>query len=543
MKNIISIIVLIFIFLTGCSDFLEEENKSNVTAEEFYLTEEGYEALINANYAAFRDVYGQDPWLFSAGTDMYSEGRDQEPVGLSQYTQLNSSSEGVELLYTTCYAAIQKANMAIYYADLTEPASNISQLVGEVKYLRATAYFLLVQTYGGVPLITEYIADAVTEFDRNSAEEVYGVIIQDLKDALSSVSTGTFNGRINQRAVQHLLAKVHLTRAYESFADGSDFSNAASYADEAINGQALSIAYGDLWTPGNEMNGETIFSIQYSPGSVSASPTELGSKQQNFFGSYTGGSEVAGDAPYKTYNLLPNRFALNLFEQGDTRWEATFMTEVYNRYFDYFEVGDKSGLAVLHFYAPKWYTAADSTAYVTSHPDLGTYHAFETYDPEGADISGNYATIIVKKFDDPTSPFGSRGSNGRTSTRDIIISRLGETYLIAAEAYLGAGDTPTGLLRLNEVRSRASVANATAGEFNIDYILDERGRELLGEYHRWFDLKRTGKLVERASAHHIMIETANFDGNNGELKILRPIPQDALDLNQNLNFPQNPAYN
>jgi len=541
MKNIVSIIILTFIFLTGCSDFLEEENKSNVTAEEFYLTAEGYDALINANYADLRSIYGDQAWLFSAGTDMYSEGRDQEPVGLSQYTQLNASSSGVDHLYTTCYAAIQKANMALYYSELTEPVDNSSEIVGEIKYLRAQAYFLLVQTYGGVPLITEYIADAVTEFERTPAEVIYGQILQDLGDALNSVSTGGFDGRVTQRTVQHLLAKVHLTRAYESFAASNDFSDAASYADAAIGGQTLDISYADLWTPGNEMNEETIFSVQFEPSSVSADILNLGNRQQNFFGSYTGGSEVAGDAPYKTYNLCPNRFALNLFEQGDERWDATFMVEVYDRYFDYFDVEDKRSLTVAHFYAPQWYTPADSTAYVTAHPDLGEYHPWGTYDPEGADISGNYSTIIVKKFDDPEAPFAARNNNGKTSRRDMIVSRLGETYLIAAEAYLGSGSTSTALERLNEVRSRAGVADLSA--IDIDVILDERGRELLGEYHRWFDLKRTGKLVERASAHHMLIEEGNFAGNNGELKILRPIPQSALDLNQNLDFPQNPAYN
>jgi hypothetical protein len=80
-------------------------------------------------------------------------------------------------------------------------------------------------------------------------------------------------------------------------------------------------------------------------------------------------------------------------------------------------------------------------------------------------------------------------------------------------------------------------------EFDIDYILDERARVLLGEYHRWFDLKRTGKLIEKASAHHYLIDEANFTGTGGHLKILRPIPQAALDLNRNKNFAQNPAYN
>jgi hypothetical protein len=98
------------------------------------------------------------------------------------------------------------------------------------------------------------------------------------------------------------------------------------------------------------------------------------------------------------------------------------------------------------------------------------------------------------------------------------------------------------LLRLNAVRSRAGVEDATIGEFDIDYILDERARELFGEYHRWFDLKRTGKLVERTSLYNNQVSESDFNGA-GAQKILRPIPQQALDLNQNNDFPQNPAYN
>jgi hypothetical protein len=68
----------------------------------------------------------------------------------------------------------------------------------------------------------------------------------------------------------------------------------------------------------------------------------------------------------------------------------------------------------------------------------------------------------------------------------------------------------------------------------------------MGEYCRWFDLKRTGKLVERASLHHYRIKAnggaSSFIGTGGALKILRPIPQDVIDLNQNKNFPQNPGY-
>lgn len=538
MKKIIVVLGMLLMTFSSCSDFIEEENLSSVTAESFYLTPEGFEALVNANYSQLREIYGAEPWLFSAGTDLYAEGRNQEPDGLSKYTQLNSTSAGVSQLYNTCYKAIQDANMALYYSDITDQTSNIESLVGEVKFLRANAYFLLVQTYGGVAIVTDFISSPELSFDRNSAEEVYTLIISDLEDALNKVGTGGYFGRVNKRAVQDLLARVYLTRGYEGFAGSNDFATAAAYADDVIGGQSLNLTFDELWKPGNEMNDEVVFSVQFSASSVSTDPTNLGNMQAAYFSSYLGGSEVAGNAPYRTYNLLPTDFALGLYTKDDARWEGTFMNEIFERYYDYYDVEDHSSLKITDFYEPQWFTAQDKNEYLaTANLALDfEYHAWGTHSAQL--VSLDYQTIPVRKFDDPKSPFGE----GRVSTRDIILSRLGETYLIAAEAYLQT-DPATGLIRLNEVRRRAGVTPAVIGDFDIDYILDERARELLGEYHRWFDLKRTGKLVERASAHHYLIEQSNFNGANGELKILRPIPQEALDLNQNKSFPQNPAYN
>lgn len=537
MKNIISILVLFAIALSSCSDFLEEENKANVTAEEFYVTAEGFESLVNANYSQLREIYGDEAYIFCSGTDLYAEGRDQEPPGLSQYTQLTASSEGIADLYNSCYKAIQVANMALHYGDITKQTSTLSQRLAEVRYLRANAYFLLVQTYGGVSLVTEYISSPELSFDRNSAEEVYTFIITELEEALKTAGAGVYDGRVTKRAVEHLLAKVYLTRGYEGFGSAEDFATAATYADNAIAGQALTIPFDELWAPGNEMNEEVIFSVQFDPASISADPNNLGNMQSSFFSSYLGGSEVAGNAPYRTYTLCPTQFAIDLFTEDDERWEGTFMTEVYARYYDFYDVEDHSTLTVTEYYAPKWASSPeDQAAYEAAHPEA-EFHPYGVYVPS---VSRNfdYETIPVKKFDDPNALFGE----GRVSSRDIILSRLADTYLLAAEAYLQSGDPATGLLRLNEVRRRAGVADATLAEFDIDYILDERGRELLGEYHRWFDLKRTGKLVERASKHHYLIDEGNFIGSNGELKILRPIPQEAIDLNQNRDFPQNPAY-
>ncbi|WP_276381316.1 RagB/SusD family nutrient uptake outer membrane protein [Flavobacterium sp. H4147] len=557
MKKFIIILGIIVGTLSSCSNYIEEESLSNVPADGTYKTASGFQLLVNTNYAWLKGIYGGNPWLFEAGTDMYAEGRTPEPAGLSQYTLLIPSSTNVEDLYNSCYQLIQSVNKTVYYSAITEQTANLNTLVGEARFLRANAYFLLVQTYGGVPIVNENITSPVLSFTRNTAEEVYTQIIADLDFALANVGTTAYNtsGKVNKRAVNDLLAKVYLTRGYETFGKADDFAKAAAYADAAIGGQGLNLAFDQLFKPGNDLNAETIFSVQYDKASTSTDPTKLGNNQFYYFSSYLGGAETG--APLRSYNLCPTDYALGLYEKGDKRWDATFMTEILEGpettngvtknvlYYPYYRSTNPASLKVRHFYEPKWFTPADKAAWMTANASrlssTFVYHPWGEYSAAHSLIQNlDCYTIPVKKFDDPdpTTP----SSTGPVSTRDIIVSRLGETYLIAAEAYLKAGQPSTGLDRLNEVRRRAGVVNAAAGEFNIDYILDERGRELLGEYKRWFDLKRTGTLVARASAHNYKIKAANFVGVGGQLKILRPIPQTALDLNQNKDFPQNPGY-
>ncbi|MEO8254456.1 MAG: RagB/SusD family nutrient uptake outer membrane protein [Flavobacterium sp.] len=563
MKKIIIVLGLIVTAFSSCNNYIEEESLTNVPADATYKTASGFQLLVNSNYATLKNIYGGTPWLFSSGTDMYAEGRTAEPAGLSQYSGLISSSKDVEQLYKSCYQAIQSVNKTIYYSKITEQNDNIPTLVAEAKFIRANAYFLLVQTYGGVPIVDDNITSAILSFDRNSAQEVYAHIIKDLEESLAAVGTGTYatTGKVNKRAVQDLLAKVYLTRGYEAFGTTTDFTTASTYAEAAIAGQALNVATDQLFKPGNDLNAETIFSVQYDKASTSTNPGTLGNSQFYYFGPYLGGSETNG-APLRSYNLCPTAYTLGLYEKGDKRWAANFMTQIfeytkpvngkatvilYVPFYDGTIAPTDANLKVRHFYEPKWFTATDKTNYLATTRLAATfkYHAWGTYDAAHTLVDNtDCATIPLKKFDDPdpTTPIGTANSN-LVSTRDIVVSRLAETYLIAAEAYLKAGNPTTGLDRLNEVRRRAGVANATAAEFNINYILDERGRELIGEYKRWFDLKRTGTLIDRASTYNYKIKAVNFDGKNGEKKILRPIPQLALDLNQNKNFPQNPAYN
>lgn len=130
----------------------------------------------------------------------------------------------------------------------------------------------------------------------------------------------------------------------------------------------------------------------------------------------------------------------------------------------------------------------------------------------------------------------------RNNGRDYMYMRLGETYLIAAEALMMQGKLDEATYYFNILRKRAEFPGGeeipliTPDELDIDMILDERGRELAGELHRWPDLKRTGKLVERVKMYN-----PNGAANIKEYHNLRPIPQSQIDRTKN-EFPQNDGY-
>jgi len=554
MKNISIKFIVFFISLAfaSCHGLLEEDNKSNIVADDFFTTEDGLESLVNAVYSNLRPVH-RDPWVYTAGTDMYVEGRNGQPEGISEYRNLTPFTGEVNTYYTNVYRAIQHANMALYYSDLVPSNNKVNSWIGEVKFLRAYYYFLLTQQFGGLAIVTERINSPQTTFNRSSEEEVYAFIVNEMNEAHDLVPEVTSNfGRVNKRAVKHFLSKVHLTRGYLPFAAANDFELAAGFADAAIAGQGLGLTFEDLFWPGNEQNPEILFSVQYDLASM-PNLTNSGNIQNYFFGPYMGGQGAAEGYPNRSYTLCPTMYAFDLFTEYDARFNTTFMIEYYNRYYDYYDRrNERNQLKVKFYYAPKW-ALADTTAWRQADPANRAATKIIPYSniwEASRSTPLDNATPAVRKFDDPNAVFSGAGS----SSRDMFLARLGETYLLAAEAYLKLGNPGTAADRINTVRTRAAKpgqeANMriSAANVDIDFILDERGRELLGEYHRWTDLKRTGKLIERTRLYNRDIRQKWFDnginpfeGIGGGLKILRPIPQAALDLNE-AEFPQNPGY-
>jgi len=553
MKNV-SIIIsgILVLSVSACKDYLEEENFSSIVANDLYATESGYEGLVNSCYSYLRDIYGGDVWVFCAGTDMYVEGLNSQPDGLSEYNSLNPTDYYVTAFYRSLYRSIQLCNTAISYSSTTEQFDALPQRIAEVRFLRALDYFELVQHFGGVSLVTGMVDEPVVEYSRSSAEEIYDFIITEMKEVMEVLPEETSDfGRATKRAVNHYLAKIYLTRGYETFGSASDFTDAVSYADAAIGGQGLSLTYEEVFTPGNENNEEILFSVQYGPESV-IDKFRDGNTQNYWYGCYLGGKGNEDGYPSRSENLAPTMYVFDLYTEFDSRWEASFMTVIYERYYDYFDrPGDLNQMVATEYYPQSWELDGvdDWIAESPLRADVTVFPYSEEWQASHSTYEDR-ATPTVKKFDDPTSVFSYAGS----STRDIFLARLGETYLIAAEAYFKSGNSAKAAERMNVVRTRAAKPGdetqmqLSAGDISIDKILDERALELLGEYHRWEDLKRTGTLVERTQLYNRDIKdwfdngTNPFMGTDGNLKILRPIPQEALDLNKNEDFTQNPGY-
>jgi starch-binding outer membrane protein, SusD/RagB family len=553
MKKIIYIFTLITVFvLSSCSDFLTETNKSNPEANTFYKTASGYESLINSCYSTLRDVYGDNVEMFVAGTDLYKIGRaGLISQGLGSYQNLTPADNSVKAFYNVVYQSVRRCNEAIYYGE-TYKQNPIR--IAEARFLRAFYYFHLVQQFGDVSLVKDHLIAPITGYPRTPASEVYTFIIEEMKVALS-VLPPTAANRVNKRVVNHYLSLVYLTRAYETFGATTDFQSAVDYATTTINNQALSLPFDGktgVFYPGNEKNAEIIFSVQYSPTSLASVTT--GNSQASYFGSYLGGSDgaVNDGMPYMNSRLKPTMqlYKLLSVDASDKRFAGTFMQELYGvvstgkcSFYSYFKKYDtRSDLEVLMYYPRPGAVQADVDAWkainvskrsstIIKWATTGTVKNWEKND-----LDKDFPCI--KKFSDPDAPFNTTGSR-----RDIFLARLAETYLIRAEAYVKLGTKQTEAKNdINVVRTRAGAPLITEVSATIDYILDERAREFAGEYNRWYDLKRTGKLVQYVSTYNPDVPNeSNMKGKDGKYKILRPIPQDAIGLNST-PITQNPGY-
>jgi hypothetical protein len=516
----------------ACAD-LTEVPISGITSS-YYLTASGFDAAVNGTYTPLADFYGQESGLTVTvfGTDEFTKGADGSHKPINDYAAgLNGDDTFFRDLWRSFYRGINTANTVISRAPTAQVNDAVrTEHVAEARFLRALYYFNLVRMWGPVPLQLTETQGPMTEANRDSVSKVYDSIVADLQFAEANLpATQRDWGRATKPAAQHELALVYLTRA----APG-DMAKAATEAKAVISSGQFSLLprWSDLWVLGNEKNPEIIWSVQFT-----ADPLTTGNGNSShlyFLMAYElfpgMQRDLANGRAFKRFRSTD--WLLNLWDRTkDTRYDDGYTTVYYSNNAASIPKGPDG--------KPKWnlgdtaiwmpgveISAADRAThpYTILTPSQYTDAAFPSYN---------------KKFIDPTR----LTVNDVRGQRDWYVARLAETYLIAAEALMRDNKADEAVQYVNAVRERAakpgvakSAMDVAASDLSIDFILDERSRELTGEQMRWFDLVRTGKLLERVGKYN-----ASAAAGIKPFHVLRPIPTEQITLTSNL-FPQNPGY-
>ncbi|RYZ44524.1 MAG: RagB/SusD family nutrient uptake outer membrane protein, partial [Sphingobacteriales bacterium] len=481
---------------------------------------------------------------------------------------------------------INTANGILEYgADANVPAATKTQLLAQAKFLRGFCYYYLVTTFGDVPLHTTFNTSASTADSRAPIADVYAQIIKDFSEAAADLpntpAAGTGKPATKATAL-YLLAKTYLWRGWSSAAQATDFTNAYTTAKSVIDNKAtygldLMPYFPDVFREGNEYGREVLFVIDHtrdlkygqnnSPGSGGGG---AGANQSNFFwrptytninANYpaTGGANVtvrdpANGRPYQ--RIRPNSKyvydAAFANRETDSRYDGTFQTAWLSNSVANSVKGSTGATTPRGTLINQVDTSIWMADRVISPSQRAAFKGI-IFEPEHLPgVTVPFTTTFypsVRKFDDST-----RVDMNDYSDRPYIMFRFSDLYLIAAEAALKGGATLQNAAdMINVLRTRAALkanqtplqyaANViaqqvTPGQVTLDFILDERSRELFAEDTRWWDLSRTKKLVER-------VQLYNSEGAAGvqPYNMLRPIPQGQINLvTEGPPFPQNPGY-
>ncbi|MFB9057381.1 RagB/SusD family nutrient uptake outer membrane protein [Mariniflexile ostreae] len=540
-KNIIAAVGVTLLF-SSCNSYLEEEIYTQITSENF-LDESNADQLIVGLYAANRSVYKNYGYKFE-GTDIFTTQNEIFSTSSSNdYVSFNASeTNGV---WNANYSVISKANTALnrYQNQIGWSAGKMAEKaygVAQARALRALAFFNLAQQFGGVVLNLEEPQSIRNDYKRSTEEATYALIIEELEAAIPDLKDTPETGRLSKRAAQHILSEVYLTRAYKDYAKNTDFQTSADLAIAAIGSYDIrSQSFEKVFAYDNQVNDEVLFAAQW--GNTGFSEDRGNTKHSLFMYQVFDLPGVSRSNPYGTKgnSLMPTPYFYSLFADNDSREDVTIHRTIM--------ADEKSALGtdVINpgdtlIYFPK--NALDATElkerlerYWVYQPDQYLYGVPDDIAGVNYKYSLNPAFTnfpIMKKFDDEI--FSAEGSGAR----DTFIFRIAETHLIAAEAFLGAGNTAQALFHLNRVRERATGVANHYTSIDLDVILVERALELIGEANRWAVLKRMGKLEQRLIYNPHYADHGAFDASK---HLLRPIPIKEIEISPS-TMTQNPKY-
>ncbi|MGB0777727.1 MAG: RagB/SusD family nutrient uptake outer membrane protein [Flavobacteriaceae bacterium] len=383
---------------------------------------------------------------------------------LSEFHAMNWSTENGFVLdyYNRLGQSVSFANSFIANCANLEDTDEVRTMVAEARFLRAYHYYNLMDTFGNVPIVTEIKTELPQQ---NTREEVFNFIEAELMEIIDVLpgAKGNEYGRVDKVAAQALLSRMYLNA--ESFIGIDHYNECITYSMEVINsGYSLHSSYQDLFLSDNDMNGaqnENIFVIRYDGLQTQTYGGTTFFIHANFGGSSMNTEDYGsngGWAGNRTTKALVEKFEASSFNgSGEpTAWSdsrAMFYSDGQS-----YEINDIK-------------LFADGYA-VTKYRNI--------------DSDGNYTAS------DPTKEM---------SDIDQPLIRMGEIYLNYAEAVVrgGGGSESEAVSYINELRARAY--SGTSGaistvDLNLNFILDERARELYHEGMRRTDLIRHDKFTQ-----------------------------------------------
>ena len=471
------------------------------------------------------------PSVWQVGTDVANATAQQEGIEIPyyNYATLTSTDNAAKYIWGKYYALINNANIILDAAE--SPTVKIgavgkAQVTAEARYFRAYAYNNLATLFGGVPLITHALTGPKTDFVRASLDDINALIVSDLTYAstnLADVGTvgaklnaqGKPAGRANKYMAMQLLAEAYLRMGKNDLAE--------TQAQAVISSGKFSLVksrfgvraggagdyYSDMFVYGNERraqgNSESIWVLeQENPALVVGGNIDNAQQRRIWGAAYY---QIPGMLPCDSLGgrgiarlRLSNWVIYGLYPAGDIR---NSQYSIKRRYY-------YNDPASANYGKPVPYTGADTLFRIC--PSTTKWGAF-----------------------DPNDTFGF------AMIKDFMMMRLGETYLLLAEAQVKQGKTGPAVITINVLRTRANAPQVTAAQMTLDFILDERARELIGEENRRMTLMRTGTLVDRATrlnSNDAVHPTVGLTSKN----LLLPIPLSEIQLNKDAVLTQNPGY-
>lgn len=521
MKKIIALLIGVLI-ITSCEDdeLLNLNPKSFSTINSVYVDSPGFEAALAGLYATVREQYWHghvNYALWIVGTDIAMNGTAPtgHTVNQGTYLNINSSIGAYRWIWQLGYQVINRANAIISNAENDGVNWSFNgekeMVIAEARFIRAWAYKFLVFSFGDIPLLKEEITSPRTDFTRDATSDIWQLIKEDAEYAVQNLpETQAQKGRLVKAAAQHFLAETYLVLGENALAEAQaqavvDNPNYALMRERfGFKAAEDGDVFNDLFEYHNQNldeNTEGIWVIQYELNQTGGeAELYLGRlwTPQYFRVQGLKAEPLVYDQP--SGQMRPTDYILDLYEEGDMRNSP-------------------------HNIRRNWYY--NDPGNLPEGVNLGD-------EVEITDENIDFLYPCTQKFHFPYNPDNPNYFNTRHDRYNI---RLAETYLILAEAQFKQGKLDLAADNLNAVRERANAAPIAAGDVTLEFILDERARELFAEYPRRFTLLRTNTYLSRVRELNPMAAP-----NIQDHHVLFPIHMEIIQTNVDADFPQNPNY-